>query len=157
MPVDWRNRSSELAVPLSRVQTDILRLLASHRDAESYVAGVASTALADLKTLQEAGYGAVLLRELPSIYAAEVFHQNASTRLEWVADSDFRHFPAMRDEIFGYVLHPVDLATNKAMAAAGRREVRDLIDLVTIHKTILPLRAVVWVRLKSRRASIPKD
>jgi hypothetical protein len=34
----------------------------------------------------------------------------------------------MRDETFGYVLHPVDLALNKVMAAAGRREVRDLVD-----------------------------
>src|SRR5271169_4839638 len=35
----WRNRSSGPAVPLSRIQTDILRLLAVHRDPESYVAG----------------------------------------------------------------------------------------------------------------------
>ena len=38
-----------------------------------------------------------------------------STRLEWVLDSDFRFFPTQRDDIFGYVLHPVDLATNKAI------------------------------------------
>jgi len=37
----WRNRSSGPAVPLSRVQTEILRLLAAHRDPESYVAGAA--------------------------------------------------------------------------------------------------------------------
>jgi hypothetical protein len=41
-------------------------------------------------------------------------------------DNDFRFFPAQRDEVFGYVLHPLDLATNKAMAAAGRREPRDV-------------------------------
>src|ERR1700683_5019182 len=33
------NRSSRRAVPLSKIQGDILRLLASHRDPESYVAG----------------------------------------------------------------------------------------------------------------------
>ena len=33
-------------------------------------------------------------------------------KLEWVADSDFRFFPAQPDDLFGYVLHPVDLATN---------------------------------------------
>jgi hypothetical protein len=38
-PGGWRNRSSGPAVPLSRIQTDILRLLAAHRDPESYVAG----------------------------------------------------------------------------------------------------------------------
>jgi hypothetical protein len=34
-----------------------------------------------------------------------------------VADSDYRSFPTMADETFGYVLHPVDLAMNKVMAA----------------------------------------
>ena len=64
-------------------------------------------------------------------------------QLEWVADSDFRFFPAQQDELFGYVLHPVDLATNKASAAADRREPRDIVDLVTIHESILPLGAVI--------------
>ncbi|MBF0320710.1 MAG: hypothetical protein HQL01_13000, partial [Nitrospirae bacterium] len=41
------------------------------------------------------------------------------------------------------VLHPVDLATNKAAAAADRRVPRDVVDLVTIHETILPLGAVI--------------
>jgi hypothetical protein len=59
-------------------------------------------------------------------------------------DSDYRFFPTLRDETFGYILHPVDLAMNKVMAAAGRHEVRDLIDLVMIHDTILPLGAVIW-------------
>jgi hypothetical protein len=56
-------------------------------------------------------------------------------RLEWVHDSAFRFFPTQKDELFGYVLHPVDLATNKASAAADRREPRDIVDLLTIHKT----------------------
>jgi hypothetical protein len=46
--------------------------------------------------------------------------------------------------MFGYVLHPVDLATNKAMAAAGRREPRDIVDLIMINDRILPLSAVLW-------------
>jgi hypothetical protein len=64
-------------------------------------------------------------------------------RLEWVHDSAYRFFPTQRDELFGYVLHPIDLATNKASAAADRREPRDLVDLVTIHETILPLGAAI--------------
>ena len=43
-----------------------------------------------------------------------------------VVDREFRFFPVIKDETFGYVLHPVDLATNKTMAAAGRRELRDM-------------------------------
>ncbi len=72
------------------------------------------------------------------IYSAEISGPSGTTRLESVVDSDFRFFPTMRDEIFGYVLHPVDLAMNKVMAAAGRDEVRDLVDLLTVQKTILP-------------------
>src|SRR5580658_1231138 len=92
----WRNRSSRPAVPLSKVQTEVLRLLASQRDPESYVAGatplnrnaprysgdidifhdreerVAAAALNDAKILEAAGYGVAWLRQLPLIYAAEV-------------------------------------------------------------------------------------
>ncbi len=50
----------------------------------------------------------------------------------------------MPDETFGYVLHLIDLATNKVAAAYGRREPRDVVDLLTIHQRILPLGAVVW-------------
>lgn len=102
-----------------------------------------SAALDDAQALEAAGYAVKWLRQLPLVYAAEVTRRNAGTRLEWVADSDFRFFPTMRDETFGYVLHPADLAMNKVMAAAGRREVRDLVDLVMIHRTILPLGAVI--------------
>jgi hypothetical protein len=179
-PGGWRNRSNGLAVPLTRIQTDVLRLIASHRDPESYIAGatplnrnarryssdidvfhdreerVATAALNDAQALEAAGYGVRWLRKLPLIYAAEVTWQNAGTRLEWVVDSDFRFFPTMRDETFGYVLHPVDLAMNKVMAAAGRRELRDLVDLVTIHDRILPLGAVIWAAVEKSPGFTPE-
>ncbi len=44
----------------------------------------------------------------------------------------------MRAETFRYVLHPVDLALNKVMAAAGRREVRDLVGLVMMQWSHIP-------------------
>ncbi len=52
-------------------------------------------------------------------------------------DSDFRFYPTQPDPEFGYVLHPADLATNKIMAAAGRREPRDIVDLVTIAASVM--------------------
>ncbi len=155
-------------MPLSKIQTDILRLLASHRDAESYVAGstplnrdaprysgdidvfhdreerVARAAEQDGAFLQECGYKLEWLRRDPAIYTVAVARAGEATKLEWVVDSDFRFFPAVRDETFGYMLHPVDLATNKMAAAYGRREPRDVVDLLTIHERILPLGAVVW-------------
>lgn len=96
------------------------------------------------------------MRQVPVLYTAEVTRHETATRLEWVADSDFRFFPALRDETFGYLLHPVDLATNKVMAAVGRREVRDLVDLVTIHDAILPLGAVVWAAAEKSPGFTPE-
>lgn len=155
-------------MPLSKIQGDVLRLLASHRDPESYVAGstplnikaprfsgdidvfhdreerVAQAAEQDAAFLQEHSYVLQWLRRDPSIYTVLATRAGEATKLEWVVDSDFRFFPTIRDEIFGYVLHPVDLATNKVAAAYGRREPRDVVDLLTIHERILPLGAVVW-------------
>jgi hypothetical protein len=59
----------------------------------------------------------------------------------------------MEDELFGYVLHPVDLATNKVMAAAGRKKPGDLFDLVTIHEQVLPLGAVIWAAVEKAPGS----
>jgi len=167
-------------VPLSKIQTAILRLLACHRDPESYVAGstplnreaqrysgdidvfhdreerVARAAELDGALLQEHGYKLEWLRREPAIYTVLARLSAETTRLEWVVDSDFRFFPTMRDETFGYVLHPVDLAINKVQAAAGRREVRDLFDLITIHETILPLGAVVWAAVEKSPGFTPE-
>jgi hypothetical protein len=120
-------------VPLSKIQTDILRLLAAHRDPETYVAGasplirdaprissdidvyhdreerVAATAMTDTQTLAASGYSVSWLRQMPLMYTAEVTREGASTRLEWVSDSDYRFFPTVRDETFGYVLHRLTL------------------------------------------------
>jgi hypothetical protein len=167
-------------VPLTKIQSDILRLLASHRDPESYVAGstplnrdaprysgdidvfhdreelVTRAATADAAVLEEHGYTLHWQRREPSIYTVLVDRPGEATKLEWVADSDYRFFPTMRDEFFGYILHPVDLAMNKTMAAVGRREVRDLVDLVTIHQTILPLGAVIWAAVEKAPGFTPE-
>jgi len=167
-------------MPLSKLQKDILKVLASHRDSESYVAGaarlnrnaprysddldvfhdreerVAIAALDDAQSLEAAGYQVIWLRRLPSIYAAEVNRGTDSTRLEWVVDSDYRFFPTVKDDIFGYVLHPVDLAMNKIMAAAGRREVGDVVDLVTVHEVILPLGALMWAAVEKSPGFTPE-
>jgi hypothetical protein len=60
------------------------------------------------------------------------------------------------DETFGFVLHPVDLAMNKVMAAAGRRELRDIVDLVTIHETIMPLGAAIWAAVEKSPGFTPE-
>ncbi len=155
-------------MPLSRLQSEILRTLAAHRSPESYVAGstplhrdgprfssdidifhhreeqVAVTAAADGLILAGEGFLVEWIRQEPGIHAALVQRHGDSTRLEWVRDSDYRFYPAVADELFGYTLHMIDIVTNKALAAAGREVPRDVLDLLYIHETHLPLGAVIW-------------
>lgn len=167
-------------MPLSNLQVEILHHLAEHRDPESYVAGatplnrnavrfsgdidifhdreerVVSAAMEDSQVLTVAGYTVRWLRQFSTIQSAEISRGTEQTRLEWVADSDFRFFPTIKDETFGYMLHPIDLAMNKSMAAAGRRALRDLVDLVTIHETVLPIGAIVWAAVEKYPGFTPE-
>lgn len=155
-------------MPISKLQSAILQVIAASRDPESYVAGglplnrtgprysedidifhdreerVAAAAAGDAMLLERAGYTVHWLRREPAIHSAEIGSAAGQTKLEWLADSDFRYFPAVKDREFGYVLHLVDLAVNKLMAAATRREARDVVDLVGLHERNLPLGAIVW-------------
>jgi hypothetical protein len=159
-------------VPISKLQSDILRLIATKRDPESFVAGgvpinrsgprysadldifhdrqerVANAALADAKILTDAGYEVHWTRQQPATYSAAIRLRTDETKLEWVADSDYRFFPVVKDDQFGYVLHVVDLAINKVMAAASRREPRDVVDLLTVHERALPIGALVWAAVE---------
>jgi hypothetical protein len=167
-------------VPLSNLQSEILRLLAAHRNPESYVAGsvplnrdgprfsgdidifhareesVAKAALADIALLADEGFTIQWLRQEPGIYGAAVQRRGESMKLEWVQDSDFRFFPVIEDDLFGYMLHIVDIATNKAMAAAGRRAPRDVLDLLYIHEHFLPLGAVIWAAVEKAPGFTPE-
>ncbi|HZQ52907.1 MAG TPA: nucleotidyl transferase AbiEii/AbiGii toxin family protein [Bryobacteraceae bacterium] len=154
-------------MPLTKLQSHVLRLLAAERSPDSYIAGgiainregprfsgdidifqdteqrLEAAAQADARALIDAGLKFTWKKIVTGKRDAEVEGLGDRMRLEWVHDSAFRFFPTQRDEVFGYVLHPVDLATNKTSAAADRREPRDIVDLVTIHETILPLGAAI--------------
>jgi hypothetical protein len=159
-------------VPISRLQTDILRLIAAKRDPESFVAGgvpinrsgpryaadpdilhdredrVAAAALAAAKVLSDAGFEVIWLRQQPATYSATIRLGPDETRLEWIAASDDRFFPVVKDDEFGFVLHVVDRAVNTVMAAASRREPRDIVDLLTLHERVLPIGALVWAAVE---------
>src|SRR5262249_5029675 len=62
----------------------------------------------------------------------------------------------VKHEFFGYVLHLADIATNKALAAAGRREPRDILDLLLIHERYLPLGAVAWAAIAKDSGFTPR-
>ena len=155
-------------MPISKFQSDVLRLLAAQRSPDSYIAGgipinqqgprysadidifhdsaarQATAVQADEAALAAADYTITWPpNQHGGTHQASIEKDGERTELEWVTDSAFRFFPAQPDDLFGYVLHPVDLAANKAAAAADRRVPRDVVDLVTIHETILPLGAVV--------------
>lgn len=155
-------------MPLSDIQKDVLAVIARNRNPESYIAGgaalnyhwfrlsddidifndnderVEQAAHEDEKALVSAGFGFEIVRKIPGLVTAKITKSGQVTKLEWVHDSDFRFYPVQPDKVFGYVLHPIDLATNKAAAAAGRCAARDFIDLLYIHQHILPVGALAW-------------
>lgn len=157
---------------LTAFQCEVLRLLAAQRRerGESYVAG--GTALnqllaaprvsrdidffhdtqeavtaaweSDGSLLRAKGYGVEMVRALPSFFEARVTRGPERTLMEWSRDSAFRFFPLVEDPLLGLTLHPFDLATNKVLAMAGRREPRDWIDLMTCDEKLQPLGYLVW-------------
>lgn len=152
---------------LTAFQQELCRELARRRQAggESYVAGGSAlnaitgaprisrdinlfhdseTALqatwdADRDWLDKTGYRLNVLRERPAYVEAIVARNAESVVVQWMQDSAFRFFPLVSHPDLGLTLHPVDLATNKLLAMAGRLEVRDWVDMVTCHLRVQPL------------------
>jgi hypothetical protein len=167
-------------MPLNRIQRDALGAIAKNRTADRCVAdsmplnvnaarfsidldlfhdaeeAVQASAAADVAMLESAGFNIRWLRRLPLIQSVTIARGEEETKLEWVADSDYRFFPCVPDDVFGYTLHPVDLALNKVSAAAGRREIRDLVDCVTIHESILPLGSLIWASVEKTPGYTPE-
>jgi len=157
-------------LPLTPFQRKVLLLLAANRNPESYVAGatvinrspdsarfsrdidlfhdpagsVIQSSLADINTLRINGLKVELLLETPNFVRASVKDERDGVKLEWASDSAYRFFPVIPDPDFGYRLHEVDVAINKCLALAGRTEIRDVIDTLTIHDSVLHLGACCW-------------
>jgi len=126
-----------------------LRALAAQRSPDSYIAGgvainregprfsddidifhdsearLESAAKDDTAALTAAGYSVTWESVREGKRDSTVARGGDAMPLEWVTDAAFRFFPTQPDELFGYVLHPVDLAANKASAAADRRVPRE--------------------------------
>lgn len=158
------------AVPLTPFQATLVRLLSQNRTEDSYLAGgaalhlqpnstrysndldyfhdseerVASAFAADRALLESEGYDLELVLNQPGYLRAIASKDGSSTKIEWAHDSAWRFLPAIRSEEAGYQLHPVDLATNKLLALAGRDEPRDFIDTLTVVETTLGLGALCW-------------
>ena len=153
-------------MPLTSFQQHVLRLLAAQRTPESYVAGgapiaakteriskdfdifndrveiVASAAQADEMVLLKHGLKIEWEYQREGMWRGHVIGGEHPLKLEWAHDSAYRFFPAQRDPDFGFVLHPADLATNKVLALAGRKVVRDVVDLVALDEHV-PIAAAI--------------
>lgn len=166
-------------MPLTPLQSRILGIIARHRNPESFVAGgtviqrvgfrhskdidifndrkerLAEAAYLDFDALKAGGFGVTWERETDTMYRARIGDGSDETRIDWVVDSEFRFFPAMPDAEFGYALHPMDLAANKLLAAVGRIEVRDALDLLWIDKYVQPVGAVAWAAVEKDPGWMP--
>jgi hypothetical protein len=157
-------------VPLTTFQRALLATLAAAPTDERYLAGgaamhfapnstrysddldffhdsedrVARAYAADRRRLEQAGYAVDVEAALPGFVRAVVRKAEEATRVDWAHDSAWRFLPLVRDELGGLLLHPVDLAINKALALAGRDEPRDFVDILFVHERVLPLAGLVW-------------
>ncbi len=107
-------------------------------------ARVASAFAADREQLHRAGYIVEVELSLPGFIRAVVHRAEHATRVDWAHDSAWRFMPLVRDAVGGLLLHPVDLAVNKVLALAGRDEPRDFVDILFVHRRVLPLAALCW-------------
>lgn len=157
-------------MPLTAFQQGVARLLSQTRTPDSFLAGgaalhlepnslrysndldyfndsaerVASAFAADLSVLEEAGYRVETKLDRPGFIRAIIFRADESTKVEWVHDTAWRFLPALKNDLVGYTLHPLDLAVNKLLALVGRDEPRDFLDTILIHEKTLCLGAMIW-------------
>jgi hypothetical protein len=163
-------------MPLTPFQLGIFQLIAANRNPDSFAAGgivinrherstrfsddidifhetaqaVAVSTDIDVETLRKAGYSVEFLRREETFLQAKVSRGDDYIRLDWAADSAYRFFPIVPDEVLGYRLHDADAATNKVLAAVGRQKVRDFIDLMQLDRDYISLGIAVW-------AAVDKD
>lgn len=157
-------------MPLTAFQKEIASVLAVNRNPESHVGGgsainraddsprysndldlfhdvaesVAVCAEADFQALTARHYAIEWQLRQAGFFRAVVRRGADALKLDWTCDSAFRFFPIQADDLFGYCLHPADLATNKVLALAGRAEIRDFLDILYLDAHYLSLAALVW-------------
>ena len=157
-------------MPLTRFQRELLATLATRPVEDRYLAGGAAMHFAphstrysddldffhdsearvaaafhqDRRTLDDAGFEVEVEFVLPGFVRAMVGRGVGATRVDWAHDSAWRFMPLVRDELGGLLLHPIDLSINKVLALAGRDEPRDFVDILFVHRTVLPLAGLNW-------------
>lgn len=157
-------------MPLGDFEREVLQVMAANRHPDSFIGGATvlnqapsslrtskdidvfhdvpaaleAAVAADRGALAAAGFAVEVGRAFPGFVRAMVRRGEQRTKVEWVFDSAFRFFPVEADAELGYRLNFWDAATNKVLAAAGRAEVRDYLDLLELHERHLSLGALIW-------------
>ena len=156
-------------MPLTAFQASVLALLAPQCSAASYLAVGAALHIgasgerysndldffhnaadvanqsfaADVVALRAAGYEVNTIAEHRGFVSAVVSNGGASTVLDWAHESAWRFLPLVAISGGGVMLQPIDLAINKLVALAIRREPRDLVDAIFADVNILAFPALV--------------
>lgn len=144
---EQRKRSGESYVAGGAALNELLGGTRMSRDVDLFhdtEEALAATWAQDRLTLQEAGLRVEPSRQGPSFVQARVGDGTETELLQWVQDSAYRFFPLVESELFGLTLHPFDHATNKVLALAGRRKVRDWVDTIQCHDSLQPLGYLAW-------------
>ena len=126
-------------MPLTRLQREVLALLARSRGSDGYLAGgtalnlaptslrfsddidflhdsieaVAESFARDRSMLETAGYRLEIRLSQPGHIRALVSIDDQSTLIDWARDSAWRFMPLVEHETGVLLLHEVDLAINK--------------------------------------------
>lgn len=122
---DWQRRSDDIDI---------------FHDTDEEVTGAA---MADIVTLEAAGYKAHRDFIIYGCVDATISDGKSETIIQWFAETKRRFFPLVRDEEWGARLHQADLAVNKVLAASGRSKARDIADLLAIAQNYCPLGPLV--------------
>jgi hypothetical protein len=158
-----------LSVPLDAFQSEVLAVLCRCRTPSSPVAGgavlqrhgyrasedvdvfnapnidVVATAQGDMADLKAAGFEVSASARYEGFVEAIVAKPGVGrTKIQWIQYSGYNFYQPVPDPEFGWRLHFADLAVNKVLAAATRRQPRDLVDLYLVHAFIMPLWHAVW-------------
>jgi hypothetical protein len=161
-------------LPLDEFQKTVLRVLMPLRSPQSVFAGgsvlhrhgfrlsddqdlfhatgenMAAIARRDVAALKAAGLevaDGVSYEGLVEVVVSQADESATSggvTKLQWVESGSWNFFSPVPDPDFGWRLHMADLAVNKVLAAGGRKQVRDYVDMFLIHRHIMPLWAAIW-------------
>ena len=106
---------------------------------------VVATAEVDMADLKAAGFEVSPTTRYEGFVEAIAAKPGVgATKIQWLQYSGYNFYQPVPDPEFGWRLHFADLAVNKVLATASRRQPRDLVDLYLVHSFIMPLWHAVW-------------